>query len=69
MGVKTGILPTTAHVAPSSGSRNKPSKKPAELSLPPAFTLVSCSGCSTLKMEEICFSETITDYTALYPRK
>jgi hypothetical protein len=35
----------------------------AELCLPPAFTLVSCSAySSTLKMEAICFSETSVDF-------
>jgi hypothetical protein len=47
---------------PSSGSKNKVSKKP-ELCLPPAFTLVSCSAySSTLKMEAICSSETSVDF-------
>jgi hypothetical protein len=31
-------------------------------SIPPAFTLVSCSTYSTLKMEGICSSETLVDF-------
>jgi hypothetical protein len=42
---------------PSSGSNNKPSKKPTAF-LPPAITLVSCVAySSTRKMEATCFSE------------
>jgi hypothetical protein len=48
---------------PSSGSKNKQRKKPAELCLPPAFTLVSCSAYFlTLKMEATCSSETSVDF-------
>jgi hypothetical protein len=32
------------------------------LGLPPAFTLVSCSTYSTLKMEALCSSETPADF-------
>jgi hypothetical protein len=45
---------------PSSGSKNKPSKKLAEISA--CFKLVSCLAySSTLKMEAICSSETSAD--------
>jgi hypothetical protein len=44
---------------PFSGSKNKQ----AELCLPPAYTLVSCSAYfSTMKMEAICSSETSVDF-------
>jgi hypothetical protein len=46
---------------PSSGSKNKPSKKPA--CLPPAFTLVSCLAYSSaMKMEATCPSETLVNF-------
>jgi hypothetical protein len=42
----------------------------AELYLPPAFKLVSCSDySSTLMVEAMFSSETSVDYTALYPRR
>jgi hypothetical protein len=49
---------------PSSGSKNKPSKKEAwELCLPFSFTLVSCSAYfSSLKMEATRSSETLVDF-------
>jgi hypothetical protein len=50
---------------PSSGSKNKPRKKPASKQVArraPVFTLVSCSPYfSTLKMEAIFSSETSVD--------
>jgi hypothetical protein len=50
---------------PSSVSNNKPSKKLAELCLPPAFTLVSCSAYfSTLNMVT-CSYETSIDFSGL----
>jgi hypothetical protein len=42
-----------------SGARYQHESKP---SFPPAFTLVSCSFHSTLKMEVICSSETSVDF-------
>jgi hypothetical protein len=45
--------------SPSSGSKNKPSRKAL---LAVCFTLVSCLAySSTLKMEVACFSETLVD--------
>jgi hypothetical protein len=48
---------------PSSGSKNRPSKKPTWMCLPPDFTLVSClASSSTLNVEAICPSETSVDF-------
>jgi hypothetical protein len=55
---------------PSSGSKNKPSKKTTWKCLPPALTLVSFSAFSaTLEMEEICSCLLSTGYTAVYRRR
>jgi hypothetical protein len=52
---------------PFLGSKNKRNKKPEELCLPPAFTVVSCLDySSTLKMEEKCSSETSVDFQRLH---
>jgi hypothetical protein len=49
--------------APSSGRKNKLSKKPALACSATAFRLVSCSAYSSaLKMKVICSSETSVDF-------
>jgi hypothetical protein len=55
--------------SPFSSSKNKPSKKPEILCLPPVFTLVSCSAYpSTLKIEEIFSIETSVDVQSVMGR-
>jgi hypothetical protein len=67
-----------SRLTPDSSYRNqlpnKQQKLPeTSLGLPSAFTMITSSAYSTLKMEVICFSETSVDFQtdnmALYPRR